>query len=105
MKHKNDFILVILISLLTMSCHNNNPNILVDVQEVDFLNKTDDVMEGKLVKSEIFGATNIVVYKTYKRESLGNRGFFFWALCQVLGYDCSQSCSITGFRAVFMLWF
>lgn len=64
MKHKNDFILVILISLLTMSCHNNNPNILVDVQEVDFLNKTDDVMEGKLVKSEIFGATNIVVFDT-----------------------------------------
>ncbi|HZK03155.1 MAG TPA: hypothetical protein VFC94_01980 [Bacteroidaceae bacterium] len=63
MKQNCVFFIVGLALLLTISC-NSDPNILVDVHEVDFLNKTGDIIEGKLVKSEILGATNIVVFDT-----------------------------------------
>lgn len=60
---KQNLILFILSLLLTISCK-QDPNIQVNVHEVDFLNKTGDVMEGKLVKSEILGATSIILYDT-----------------------------------------
>ena len=47
-----------------MSCNNDNSKILIDDREVDFLNKTGDVIEGKLVRSDILGATNIVIFDT-----------------------------------------
>ena len=71
MKQKYDLILVILSLFLTISC-NEDSNIQVDVHEVDFLNKTGDVMEGKLVKSEILGATNIIIYDTLLMVTTSN---------------------------------
>ena len=56
-------ILFILMTVLISSCINSNPNILVDVHEVDFLNRTSDVPEGKMVK-EIMGADNIIICDT-----------------------------------------
>ena len=71
MKQIHDFILVVLISLFTMSC-NRDPNIQVDVREVDFLNKTGNVIEGKLVKSEILGSTDIIVFDTLLMVTTSN---------------------------------
>ena len=63
MKQKHNYILFILGLLSTMSC-NEDSNIQVDVHEVDFLNRTDDVIEGKLVKNELLGAKDIIVFDT-----------------------------------------
>ena len=46
-----------------MSC-NNKSKILIEDREVDFLNKTGDVIEGKLVKSDILGFDNIIIFDT-----------------------------------------
>lgn len=51
------------VTLLILSCCNNNPNILVDVHEVDFLDRTVKVPEGTMVK-EIMGANNIIISDT-----------------------------------------
>lgn len=57
--------MVTLSLLLTLSCYNNdNSKTLIDDREVDFLNKTGDVMEGKLVRSDILGADNMVIFDT-----------------------------------------
>ncbi len=71
MKQRHCCFLVVLISLFTMSC-NRDPNIQVDVREVDFLNKTGNVIEGKLVKSEILGSTDIIVFDTLLMVTTSN---------------------------------
>lgn len=54
-------LLIILCLLLHVSC-NNDPNILVDVKEVDFMDKSEIMLEGKKVDIEVMGATNIIIY-------------------------------------------
>lgn len=71
MKQRHCCFLVVLISLFTMSC-NRDPNIQVDVREVNFLNKTGNVIEGKLVKSEILGSTDIIVFDTLLMVTTSN---------------------------------
>ena len=63
MKQIHNLILAALISLFAMSC-NNKSKILIEDREVDFLNKTGDVIEGKLVKSDILGFDNIIIFDT-----------------------------------------
>ncbi|MBO4560654.1 MAG: hypothetical protein J5705_01640 [Bacteroidaceae bacterium] len=60
MKHSSE-LLFILCLLLHVSC-NKNPNILVDVKEVDFKNKSDIMLEGKIVDIEVLGAANMIIY-------------------------------------------
>lgn len=60
---KQNLLLVVISLLLTVSC-NEDSKILIDDREVDFLNETGDVIHGKLVKSEILGAEEIVVFDT-----------------------------------------
>lgn len=59
---KENCLIFALTSLMFFSCKNDS-NILVNVHEVDFLNKTGGVIEGKKVMS-VLGAKGLVVYDT-----------------------------------------
>ena len=51
----------ILCLLLQISC-NKGPDILVDVKEVDFMNKSEIILEGKKVDIEVLGVGNMIIY-------------------------------------------
>lgn len=53
----------ILIVCCIISC-NKNPNILVDVHEMDFKNKTSDIIHGHVAIQDIPGANNILQFDT-----------------------------------------
>ena len=61
MKHCK--LLFILCLLLQISC-GKGPDILVDVKEVDFKNKSEILLEGKKVDIEVLGAGNMILYDT-----------------------------------------
>lgn len=54
-------VLMFMVVTMMLSCNDKGPLIQVDeVREVDFLNRTGDVIEGKLM-GEIIGAQNIMI--------------------------------------------
>lgn len=91
---KQNLILVTLGLLLTMSCNNDNSKILIDDREVDFLNNTGDVIEGKLVKSDILGTTNLIVFDTLLMVTTNNPEgqlqVFSLNTLELLGSFCKQ---------------
>lgn len=56
--------LLIVITLYMVSCVNKDSNIQIEVREVDFLNKTGDVLHGNLV-GEFMGMTSFQVCDTF----------------------------------------
>lgn len=57
-------VLMFMVVTMMLSCNDKGPLIQVDeVREVDFLNRTGDVIEGKLM-GEIIGAQNIMIHDT-----------------------------------------
>ena len=59
MRHCRLFFILCL--LLQISC-NKGPDILVDVKEVDFMNKSEIILEGKKVDIEVLGVGNMIIY-------------------------------------------
>lgn len=60
---KKYFILTACITAFLFSCQSKNP-LIFETREVDFINKTSDVVEGDFLELEVMGATSIAVYDT-----------------------------------------
>ena len=61
---KKYFILTACITAFLFSCQSKNP-LIFETREVDFINKTSDVVEGDFLELEVMGATSIAVYDTW----------------------------------------
>lgn len=56
--------------LLSVYSCNRGPDILVDVKEVDFMNKSEIILEGKKVDIEVLGVGNMIIYDSLLMHSL-----------------------------------
>ncbi|MGI6757118.1 MAG: hypothetical protein ACOX32_04305 [Bacteroidaceae bacterium] len=81
---------VIIFGLLIISC-NKKPNLMVEVREIDFLNKSESMIEGRLVHSGILGAERIVVFDTLIMITRNT------PYCQLVVYSTNTLDSIGGF--------
>ena len=83
-------VLISLLLLLLISC-NKKPNLMVEVREIDFLNKSESMIEGRLVHSGILGAERIVVFDTLIMITRNT------PYCQLVVYSTNTLDSIGGF--------
>jgi hypothetical protein len=90
MRERFKLLFVIILGLLIISC-NKKPNLMVEVREIDFLNKSESMIEGRLVYSGILGAERIVVFDTLIMITRNT------PYCQLVVYSTNTLDSIGGF--------
>ena len=90
MRERFKLLFVIIFGLLIISC-NKKPNLMVEVREIDFLNKSESMIEGRLVHSGILGAERIVVFDTLIMITRNT------PYCQLVVYSTNTLDSIGGF--------
>ena len=55
---------LIVVTLLSVSCRNQGSKLLLDVIEVDYLNRSESVIHGSLVPQEFIGANTFTLFDT-----------------------------------------
>lgn len=72
MKRSSSFLFILSV-MLTVAC-NKGPNLILPVTEVDYLNKSEKMLEGTLVHQDILGAERIIVFDTLLMITRNNPG-------------------------------
>ena len=90
MRDRFKLLFVIIFGLLIISC-NKKPNLMIEVREIDFLNKSESMIEGRLVHSGILGAERMIVFDTLIMITRNT------PYCQLMVYSTNTLDSIGGF--------